>query len=458
MMSSPAASVRTPWYRSLFAQLVVCVLLGILIGALWPGLGKQLKPLADAFIKLIKMIIAPLIFCVVVNGIAGVGNAKAVGRIGVKAIIYFEVVTTFALVFGMAVADLLKPGRGFNIDPEVLAAGEQSLEKKTGGAELPHTTQFLLNIIPDSVVKAFAENTLLAVLLFACLFGISLSQLPAERTREVRGVIEQFTEVLFKLMGYIMRVAPLGALGAMSYIIGQYGLRTLGSFGKLILCCYLAAALFAVVLWAIARFYAKVDIWRFVVFCKDEFLLALGTASTEAVMPRIMTKLVQSGNSQAVTGLVVPTGYSFNLDGATIYLAICSIFLAQGFGVDMTLTQQLTMIGVLMLTSKGMAGVPGSSFLALSATATALGIYPVAGVALLLGADRIMDSMRVFVNLLGNCVATFVVSRSERALDYERMQRAFAGHPDDFDAILEADLAAQEAQAAGGAQAGPAPA
>ena len=440
-MEHQPTRTRTPWYRSLFTQLVICVVMGILIGAFAPGFGKQLKPLADGFIRLIKMIIAPLIFCVVVNGIAGVGNAKAVGRIGVKAIIYFEVVTTFALAFGVVIADLFKPGHGFNIDPAVLAKGESSITAKTGGAQLPSRTQFILNIIPDSVVKAFADNTLLAVRFFACMFGMAMSRLPKQRTDLVRGFIEQFTEILFALMGFIMKVSPLGALGAMSYIIGQYGLRTLGSFGKLIACCYLAGALFIVVLAAIAHFYAHVNIWKFVVFCKDEFLLALGTASTEAVMPKVMTKLVQSGNSQAVTGLVVPTGYSFNLDGATIYLAISSIFLAQGFGVDMTLGQQLTMIGVLMLTSKGMAGVPGSSFLALSATASALGIYPVAGVALLLGADRIMDSMRVAVNLLGNCVATFVISRSEKTFDRGRMERAFAGTPDDFDAIVEEDLA-----------------
>lgn len=431
---------------------------GITLGALWPSVGQDLKPLADGFIKLIRMIISPLVFCVVVNGIASVGNAKAVGRIGLKTIVYFEVVTTFALLFGVVVADVFKPGVGFHIDPATLAKGDDAIAAKTGGAHIPGATQFILNMIPESVVKAFADNTLLAVLVFSVLFGLALGRLPHERTRILRGTLEQLSEVLFALMGFIMKVSPLGALGAMAYIIGLYGMRTLQSFAALVACCYAAGAMFIVILWAIARFYAGVSLWSFVKFCKDEFLLALGTASTETVLPRVMTKLVQSGNSQSVTGLVVPTGYSFNMDGATIYLAIASIFLSQAFGVHTSLAHQLTMIGVLTFTSKGTAGMPGTSFLALAATATALGAYPVAGVALLLGADRLMDSQRVVVNLLGNCVATFVISRSEGALDRERMARAFAGHPDDIDDIVEADLEAADAAPAGPAAAPATPA
>lgn len=435
----PHADPRGRWYTSLFAQLVVAVVVGIVIGALWPHFGKNLKPLADAFIGLIRMIIAPLIFCVVVNGIVGAGNARAVGRIGVKAIVYFEVVTSFALVFGLVVANVFGPGNGFHVDPATLANGSAQIAEKTGGATLPHTTEFLLSIIPSSVVQAFASNSLLAVLFFSCIFGVAMAHLPRTRTSVVAGFIEQFTEILFTIMGYVMRVAPLGALGAMSYIIGQYGLRSLGSFGKLIACCYLAGLLFIGVLALIARFYVGLNLWAFVKFCRQEFLLALGTASTEAVMPRVMTKLVQAGNPQAVTGLVVPTGYSFNLDGATLYLAIASTFLTQALGVHVPLSHQITMVLVLMLTTKGMAGVPGSSFLALSATAAALGLYPVAAVALLLGADRVMDSMRVVVNLMGNCVATFVVSRSEGTLDRGRLGRALEGRPDDFDQIIEQD-------------------
>ncbi|MGC7097484.1 C4-dicarboxylate transporter DctA [Amycolatopsis lurida] len=409
------------WYTSLFLQIIVAVVAGVLLGHFWPSIGAELKPIGDGFIRLIKMIIAPLIFCVVVTGIAAVGDVKAVGRLGFKAIVYFEIVTTFALLFGLLVANLGQPGGGLHIDPSTLDAS--ALDAKTQGGHLPSTSEFLLETIPESVVGAFAENTLLQVLFFAVFFGLALAVLGREKAPLVLGFVEQVQLVIFKVMGWVMRAAPLGAFGAMAFIIGQYGIGTLGTYAKLILACYAAAVLFALILAAIARFYAGVPIWRFVRYAREEFLLALGTASTEAVMPRIMTKLTDAGCSRAATGLVVPTGYSFNLDGATIYLSICTVFLAQAFDVDMSLGQQLVAVGILMLTSKGMAGVPGSSFLALSATAAAIGAFPVAGVALLLGADRLMDSMRVFVNLLGNCVATFVVAKSEKQLDREKMSQ-----------------------------------
>ncbi|WP_069166945.1 C4-dicarboxylate transporter DctA [Nocardia altamirensis] len=437
----PTEGVRTPpWYRSLFVQLMVAIVAGIVVGALWPSLGADLKPLADGFIKLIKMVIAPIIFCTVVLGIAHVGDMKAVGRIGVKALIYFEVVTTFALVFGLVVGNLVKPGAGFAIDPQTLATGAAKIAQKTNNGELPHAVDFLLNIIPASVVSAFAENALLQVLFFAVLFGLALAKF-----RESRGTVageagragpalildgvDYLGQIFFTLIGWIMRLAPLGAFGAMAYIVGQYGLSSLGNYGKLIACCYGAALLFLLILAVLARVFAGVNLWKFVRYIKDELFLALGTASTEVVLPRIMIKLTEAGCSRATTGLVVPTGYSFNLDGATLYLSICVLFLAQALGVDLSLGEQITAVGVLMLTSKGMAGVPGSSFLALSATIGAIGhgSIPVAAVALLLGADRIMDSMRVTVNLLGNCVATFVVARWEGQLDVDRMRKVLDG-------------------------------
>lgn len=418
---------RKPWYRSLFLQVLVAVVAGIAVGHFFPTLGADLKPLGDGFIKLIKMIIAPLIFCVVVTGIAKVGDLSSVGRIGLKAIVYFEVVTTFALVLGLLVANLTRPGAGFTVNPATLDPA--AIDAKTGGGHLPSTKEFLLGIIPESVVGAFAQNTLLAVLLFACLFGVALAQFGGGRATRLLELIEELNEVIFRIVGYIMKVAPFGAFGAMAFIIGQYGIASLATFGKLILACYGAGVLFVLILAVIARVFAGVNLWKFIRYTREEFALALGTASTESVLPRIMQKLRDAGNSPAATGLVIPTGYSFNLDGATVYLAIASTFLAQVFGVDLTLGQQLAMIGVLMLTSKGMAGVPGSSFLALSATAAALGAYPVAGVALLLGADRIMDSMRVVVNLLGNCVATFVVANWEGQLDAERMRATLNGRP-----------------------------
>ncbi|OPX12213.1 C4-dicarboxylate transporter DctA [Mycobacterium sp. AT1] len=420
---------RSRWYTSLFTQLLVAIVAGILVGWLWPAFGADLKPVADAFIKLIKMLIAPIIFCTVVIGIAHVGDLKSVGRIGVKALIYFEVVTTFALLFGLVIANVVKPGAGFNIDPQTLASGADAVAKKTGSGELPHTVEFLLNIIPTSVFSAFAENQLLQVLFFAVLFGLALAKFGEHGPPVVFELIEHLSSLLFTIIGWIMKLAPLAAFGAMAYIIGQYGISSLGSYAKLIGACYLGAALFILVLGVIVWFLAGVNLWRFVVYIKDELFLALGTASTEVVLPRIMDKLIFAGCSRTTTGLVVPTGYSFNLDGATLYLSICVLFLAQALGVDLSVGEQITAVLVLMLTSKGMAGVPGSSFLALSATVAAIGhgAIPVAAVALLLGADRIMDSMRVSVNLLGNCVATIVVARWEGQLDSERMSAVLRG-------------------------------
>lgn len=432
----------------MFTWLLIGIIGGIVVGAVWPDFGADLKPLADGFIKLIKMLIAPIIFCTVVLGIAHVGDMKSVGRIGVKALIYFEAVTTFALVFGLVVGNIVKPGKGFNIDAETLAKGAEAVADKTKNGELPHTVDFLLNIIPTSALSAFAENELLQVLFFAVLFGLGLAKVGEKGPPIVLETVDQLSHVFFTVIGWIMKLAPLGAFGAMAYIIGQYGLSSLGSYGKLIACCYLAAALFILVLAAIVRLLAGVNLWKFIVYIKDEVFVALGTASTEVVLPRIMTKLTNAGCSRTTTGLVVPTGYSFNLDGATLYLSICVLFLAQALGVDLSLGEQITAVLVLMLTSKGMAGVPGSSFLALSATVSAIGrgSIPVAAVALLLGADRIMDSMRVSVNLLGNCVATFVVANWEGQLDKERMRKVLNG--EHVDPLMDVDPMTGEAEVA----------
>jgi aerobic C4-dicarboxylate transport protein len=426
---APPRAKRKPLYTSLFFQLIVAIVGGILVGWIWPDFASNLKPLADGFIKLIKMLIAPIIFCTVVLGIAHVGDLRAVGRIGVKALIYFEVVTTFALVFGLLVGNVMQPGAGFSIDPQTLATGAEAIATKTGNGELPHTVEFLLGIIPTSVIGAFADNVLIQVLFFAVLFGLALAKLGEKGPPVILTVIDQASHAFFTIIGWVMKLAPLGAFGAMAYIIGQYGIDSLASYGKLIAACYIAAILFILVLAGIVKYFAGVNLWKFLVYIKDELFLALGTASTEVVLPRIMVKLENAGCSRTTTGLVVPTGYSFNLDGATLYLSICLLFLAQALGVDLSLGEQITAVLVLMLTSKGMAGVPGSSFLALSATVAAIGhgAIPVAAVALLLGADRIMDSMRVSVNLLGNCVATFVVANWEDQLDKDRMRRVLNG-------------------------------
>jgi aerobic C4-dicarboxylate transport protein len=302
-----------------------------------------------------------------------------------------------------------------------------------------------MDIVPTSVVGAFADNILLQVLFFAVLFGIALAKYGEHGPPLVLEFVDHLSHIIFMIIGWIMRLAPIGAFGAMAFIIGQYGISTLGSFAKLIACCYLAGALFVLVLALIAKVAVGLNIFTFIRYTKEEFGLALGTASSEAVLPRIMTKLVGAGNSQAATGLVVPTGYSFNLDGAAIYLSISTLFLAQATGHDLSVADQLGALFILLLTSKGMAGVPGSSFLALSATATALGIFPVAAVAVLLGADRIMDSMRVFVNLLGNCVATFVVSNWEGQLDKQKMQDAVNGRlsPGGADPVAQPPVVAE---------------
>ena len=419
----PAA--KKPLYKSLFVQILGAVVLGIAVGYLWPSAGSALRPLGDGFIQLIKMIIAPLIFLVIVTGISAVGDVKSVGRVGVKALVYFTAATLFALAFGLVVANIVQPGAGLNIDPGSLS--EDAVNAKTTAAPPKDAGQFLLGIIPTSVIGAFASNMLLQVLCFAVFFGAAIVVVGRERCKPVIDLMETTLELFFKIMSWVMRVAPIGAFGAMAFIIGQYGLSSLSTYALLIAACYGSALVFIGLLFIVAWVYPRVPLWQFIKYSREEFILALGTASTESVLPRIMTKLTNAGCSRATTGLVVPTGYSFNLDGAALYLSISLLFLAQAFGHNLDLGQQLAALGILMLTSKGMAGVPGSAFLALSATAGALGIFPVAGVALLLGADRLMDSMRVVVNLLGNCVATFVVSKWEGQFDRDTMLAAFRG-------------------------------
>ncbi len=430
--SVPAKKKRL--YQSLFFQILIAVVAGVLLGHFWPDLGSQLRPLGDGFIKLIKMIIAPLIFLVIVTGISAVGDVKAVGRVGVKALVYFTAATLFALVFGLVVGNIVQPGAGLNIDPATLSQAE--LDAKTGAGAPKDAASFILDVIPASVIGAFANNSLLQVLFFSVFFGAAIVVIGRDKCMPVISLMETVLELIFKIMSWIMKVAPIGAFGAMAFIIGQYGLDTLSTYALLIAACYGAAVVFIGLLFIVAWATARVPLWQFLKYTREEFLLALGTASTEAVMPRIMTKLTNAGCSRATTGLVVPTGYSFNLDGAAIYLSISLLFLAQAFGHNLDLGQQLAALGILLLTSKGMAGVPGSSFLALSATAAALGIFPVAGVALLLGADRLMDSMRVVVNLLGNCVATFVVSKWEGQFDRSVMLRAFKGEITNHDSAI----------------------
>lgn len=410
---------------SLFVQVAVALVLGIVVGKLWPGFASDLQPLGDGFTRLIKTIISPLVFCVVVVGIAKAGDLKAFGRIGLKALIWFEVASTLALVIGLLAANVVQPGSGMHVDPATLNSA--AVDAKTGGGHLPSTTEFIVNALPTSFIGAFAENSLLQVLILACLVGAALLHLGHTKVPRVLPAIEQAQEIIFAIVGFVMRLAPIAVFGAMAVLIGQYGLGVIKTYAKLIVLCYLAAALFIALLAVALKALTGLSLWKFLRYIREEMLLALGTASTESVMPRVMQKLRKAGARDDAVGLVLPTGYSFNLDGASLYLSIGTLFIAQAVGVDLSLGEQITVVLVLMLTSKGMAGIPGSAFLALSATAASLGAIPAGAVALLLGVDRIMDSMRVVTNLLGNCVAVFAVSRWEGALDLDKAKKALDG-------------------------------
>ncbi|TDE85138.1 dicarboxylate/amino acid:cation symporter [Deinococcus sp. S9] len=411
-------------FRSLYVQVLIAIVLGILVGFLFPSFGEGLKPLGDGFIKLIKMLIAPIIFATVVSGIAHMRDTKKVGRVGGKALIYFEVVTTFALVIGLVVANILKPGHGMNVNPAALDTS--AISKYTQAAGEQSVADFLLHIIPNTLVSAFTEGDLLQVLLISVLFGFALTQLGALGQKVLAG-IEAVNSAVFVILGFVMRLAPIGAFGAMAFTIGKYGVGTLAQLAYLMVAFYATCLLFVfVVLGLIARF-AGFSILKFIRFIKEELLLVLGTSSSESALPRLITKLEYAGANRSVVGLVVPAGYSFNLDGTSIYLTMATLFIAQATNTHLSLGQQLGILGVLLLTSKGAAGVTGSGFITLAATLSAVGHVPVAGLALILGIDRFMSEARALTNFVGNGVATLVIARSEKALDTDRLQRVLNG-------------------------------
>lgn len=420
-----AAAPRKPIYKSLYAQVLFAVTVGVLLGHFHPELGTQMKPLGDGFIKLIKMIIAPIIFCTVVVGIAGMEDMKRVGKTGGLALLYFEIVSTLALVIGLVVVNLIQPGSGMHVDPATLDT--KGIAAYTQPGKMQGTVDFLLNVIPTSVVDAFAKGEILQVLLFSVMFGFALHKFGGRGTM-VFDFIEKFSHVLFDIVGIIMKVAPIGAFGAMAFTIGKYGVDSLFSLGKLMGSFYLTCLLFVfVVLGLICRFHGF-SIFKFVRYIKEELLIVLGTSSSESVLPRMMEKLENLGARKSVVGLVIPTGYSFNLDGTSIYLTMAAVFVAQATDTPMTLTQQLTLLAVLLLTSKGAAGITGSGFIVLAATLSAVGHVPVAGLALILGIDRFMSEARALTNLVGNGVATLVVAKWTGDLDTQRLQ-AGLDHP-----------------------------
>ena len=415
---APAARRRKPFYKLLYVQVLFAIFLGAAIGWLYPGFATQdgVKALGEGFIKLIKMVIAPIIFCTVVSGIAHMQDAKKVGRVGVKALVYFEVVSTFALAIGLIIGNVLQPGAGFSGKPD-----EAAVAKFANPAAHQSTVEFLLNIIPDSVVGAFAKGDVLQVLLFAILFGFALMAM-GDRATVVRTFIDDAAHAIFGVIAIVMKVAPIGAFGAMAYTIGKYGPTVLGNLVSLIAVFYLTSALFViVVLGSILRF-AGVNIFKFLYYIKDELLVVLGTSSSESALPQLMEKLERLGCSKSVVGLVVPTGYSFNLDGTNIYMTLSTLFIAQALGVHLSLGQQMTILVVAMLTSKGASGVTGAGFVTLAATLAVVDPRLVPGMAVLLGIDKFMSECRALTNIIGNGVATIVVSRWENELDHDMLK------------------------------------
>ena len=418
VISSAVAPRKLPIYRSLYAQVITAVVIGVLLGHFYPALGAEMKPLGDGFIKLIKMMIAPIIFCTVVVGIAGMEDMKKVGKTGGLALLYFEIVSSFALVIGLVLVNVIQPGSGMNVDVSTLDT--KGIAAYTGPGKMGTTVDFLLGIIPTTLVDAFAKGEILQVLLIAVLFGFALHRFGGRGTL-VFDVIEKGSHVLFIIVGYIMKLAPIGAFGAMAFTIGKYGLGSLFSLGKLMGAFYLTCLLFIfIVLGTIARLHGF-SIWKFIKYIKEELLIVLGTSSSESVLPRMMEKMENLGATKSTVGLVIPTGYSFNLDGTSIYLTMAAVFIAQATNTPMTLTQELTLLAVLLLTSKGAAGITGSGFIVLAATLSAVGTVPVAGLALILGIDRFMSEARALTNLIGNGVATLVVAKWTGELNTEQL-------------------------------------
>lgn len=418
MFNSPVRRILS----SLYVQVLIGIIIGIFCGVFYPDFAVKLKPLGDGFIKLIKMIIAPLIFSSIVLGIAGMQDVKKVGKIGLSSLIYFEVMTTAALIIGLIFVNLIQPGTGMNIDPASLDGSsvaqyvKQSEEHKT-------IMDFILGIIPHNVIAAVASDNLLQVLVFAVLFGIGLTKIGDQTAQPVINVLQSFLKALFAVIKMIMYLAPIGAMGAMGFTIGKYGVEALSSLGMLMVSFYLTCIVFIIfVIGAVLYFYLKVNIFKLLKYIKEELLIVLGTSSSESALPGLMQKLEDAGCSKPIVGLVIPTGYSFNLDGTCIYLTMAAVFISQALNMHLSLEQEITLLLVLLLTSKGAAGVTGSGFVTLAATLPVVGHVPVEAVALILGIDRFMSEARAITNIIGNAAATLVIAKYEKGLDNEALQ------------------------------------
>jgi aerobic C4-dicarboxylate transport protein len=404
---------KTLWGDLTF-QVLVAIVIGIVVGHYWPDVGTEMKPLGDIFIKLVKMVVGPVIFLTVVTGISSVGDMKKVGRVGIKALIYFEVVTTFALGIGLVLVNIMGPGRGMNVVAGALNSAE--VAKYAGAAKSQSAVEVLTHIVPDNVITAFGSGDLLQILFFSVLFGAALSMM-GERGKPVEDLLERISHTFFAVIGIIMYYAPIGAFGAIAFTIGKFGISSLTSLGELLLGVLITMLLFVfLVLGSIARFYGF-SIFRFLAYFRDELMIILGTSSSETVLPRMMEKLQRLGCAKPVVGLVIPTGYSFNLDGTSIYLSMAAIFIAQAYNVHLSVLQQLSILALLMVTSKGAAAVTGGGFITLAATMSATGVLPIEGLALLLGVDRFMSTGRALTNMIGNGVATMVIAKMENEFD-----------------------------------------
>jgi len=420
---------RTPWFRILYVQVLIAVALGIVIGYVWPEFGKSLKPLGDGFVKLVKMMIAPIIFCTVVHGIASMGDLKKLGRVGAKTLLYFEIVSTLALIIGLIVVNVLKPGVGFTPAGETFHTTAAAVDVSHGFVDKAHalsTTEFLLKIIPDTFLGAFVSGDLLQVLFIAILVAFAIAAM-GERGKPVLHVIDTGAQVFFSLMHILVKAAPLGAFGAMGFTVGSYGIAALGKLAWLVAGFYLTAGVFVVVVLGSIAWYAGFSIFRFLGYIKDELLLVLGTSSSETALPGLIEKMQRLGCSRATVGLVVPTGYSFNLDGTNIYMAMGAVFLAQATNTPLDLKHQVSLLLVAMITSKGASGVTGAGFVALAATLAAVPGIPIESLALLIGIDRFMSECRAITNFIGNGVATVVISRLENELTVETLNRNLRG-------------------------------
>ena len=426
-IAPPLPAARSPLYKSLFVQVLVALLLGIVIGVLWPDFATRLKVLSDGFLKLITMIVAPIVFCVVVHGIAGAGDLKKVGRVGVKALVYFEVMTTVALVIGLILAFVFAPGHGMNIDPATLDAkamgtyADNASKLKGGGV-----ASFILNIIPTTSIDALARNDVLQVLFFAIIFGVSLA-LVGDKAKQVGSLIDQVSTVLFKAMGLIVRVAPLGVLGAVAYTVGRYGVGSLKQLISLVVLFYASVAIFVLVILGGVMRLAGLNILKFLGYLREELMIVLATASSDAVLPQIMRKLERMGVREEVVGLVIPTGYSFNLDAFSIYLTLATVFIAQATNTPLSLGDLLLVLAVSLVTSKGAHGVPGSAIVILAATLNAVPTIPAIGLVLVLSVDWFVGMARALGNLIGNCVATVVIAAWEKDIDLGTAKKVLDG-------------------------------